>query len=354
MILRRVFLFATGTLLLCISVWPALAETIDGPIARNHLRRTVKKMLYQEKFAELEKLAREFRKTKATFPDGHRKLTNLYAGLAFPNEKSAAGWETHLAKIDKWLQASPGDITAKVAAGYAWFYFGYDARGEGPASSVTEDGWRLLEHRGRKALSFLEKKPSRPEDDCPGRYGALLAIALSGVWEEEKFSALFDEAVAFQRDYYPYYLLKATYLLPKWHGKEGDWQKFANDAIATLPRKEGKSIYARIVQALWETKDFRSFDGTGISWPLTKQAFVELERIYPNSTWNLNTFCKFACIAGDKETARELFRRIGERPYIEAWGGFGEFIKWREWAGLSVKRDNEAKPFFSSGTEDFR
>lgn len=218
---------------------------------------------------------------------------------------------------------------------------------------MTEEGWRLLKERGQKALSFLEKKPARREDDCPGRYGALLVIALGG-GRGEKFNAIFDEAVAREPAYFSYYQLKATYLLTKWHGESGDWQKFAKDAIALTPPKEGKSIYVRILQSLWETKDFRSFDEPGISWSVMKQGFIDLERNYPNSPWNLNTFCKFACIAGDKETARELFRRIGDRPYIEAWGGFSEFIKWREWAELGGKKDHKAKPLFPAGTEDVR
>lgn len=111
--LCRLSLLATGVLVVVLGISPALAQTIDGPIARNHLRRTVKIMLYQEKFTELEKMALEFRRTRARFPDGSWKLLNFYVGLAFPNEKTAVGWETHLAKVDKWLQKSPDTITAK-------------------------------------------------------------------------------------------------------------------------------------------------------------------------------------------------------------------------------------------------
>jgi TPR repeat protein len=106
---------------------------------------------------------------------------------------------------------------------------------------------------------------------------------------------------------------------------------------------------------MWLTKEFSSFNDKGVSWPLMKEGFHDTERVYPSSAWNLNNFCKYACIAGDREMARDLFKRIGDHPYIEAWKNIDEFVKWRKWAGFDNKLDENAqKPSYPDGTEDFR
>jgi len=322
----------------------ASEQVVDGPIARQHLQRTVLKMLYREKFDDLEKMSGEFRKTKARFPDGVWKLEFFYNGLSSPFEKSADGWKRYLAKMDKWMQKSPDSITAKVAAGEAWISFGMYARGGGYADSVSDEGWRLLAERIQKAYSLLAAKPSNRADDCPVRYDYLLSLAKTQGLPRPQFEALFQEAITFEPAYFSYYQRKVEYLQPRWHGEEGEWQQFAQEILKLDPEKEGKTLYTRaFLWPLWKYKKFTSFNAPGVSWPLMKQGFIDAEKSFPGSPWLLNNFCKSACIAGDKETARELFRRIDNHPYLEAWDDRDGFEKWREWAFPSEKRDDKSR-----------
>ncbi len=314
--------------ILCI----ASEQVTDGPIARNQLKSTVQNLLYQEKFDVLDGMAQEFRKTKARFPEGLWKLQFFYEGLV-PKDKSPEGWKNYLAIVGKWFEKSPDSITARVAAGSAWEEYGAYVRGKGYADTVTEEMWRVLGESFQKAYGLLENKPSDPTEDCPERYATLLNIARVQGWPRPQFEALFHEAVTFEPTYYPFYLLKARYLLPRWHGEEGEWQQFAKDAISLTPESEGKSVYMRIVGSFLIPVDITSFSDPGISWSLLKQGYLDVERNFPGSRWNLNMFCKYACKAGDKETAKELFKRIGDKPYIEAWGTRTEFEQWRKWAG---------------------
>ena len=329
----------------------AQVQVIDGPIARNHLDRTVLKMLYQERFDELEKMSQEFRKTKAKFPHGPWKLSTFYGGLDSPKENSPDGWKRFMAKFDKWQKLYPNSITARIAAGKAWVMFGWDARGSGYASTVSAEGWRFMEERLGKAYSLVAKKPTKADDDCPGRYHLLLIIANAQGWARRQYEALFQEAVTFEPTYFYYYWSKFQYLLPKWHGKEGEWKQFAQKAVELSPKKEGNSIYARLLAAAWGVKEFKSFDEPGISWPMMKQGFIDIERNFPGSPWNLNYFCKFAYLAGDRETAKELLARIGDRPYWEAWKG-KEFEQCQKLAGIKDPDVLRFNPW--TGTEDFR
>ena len=120
--------------------------------------------------------------------------------------------------------------------------------------------------------------------------------------------------------------------MPRWNGEEGEWQQFAKDAISLTPKSEGKSIYMRIVGSFLLDPSKATLNDSRISWPLLKQGYIDVEQNYPGSRWNLNNFCKYACIVGDKETAKGLFKRIGNDPYIAAWVSKAEFDKWRLWA----------------------
>ena len=50
-----------------------------------------------------------------------------------------------------------------------------------------------------------------------------------------------------------------------------------------------------------------------------KAGFGQLMKASPDSLWNLNNFASFACRAGDADTYRELRKKIGDRPYDDAW-----------------------------------
>jgi hypothetical protein len=309
----------------------ASEQEIDGPIYRREISITAQYMLYQERFSELEKEAQEFRKNKTRLPDGTWMLQFFYEGLSV-KDKTPEGWKHYFNIINKWLNQAPDSITARIAAAGAWIDYGATVRGKGYAESVSEEGWQILAESNEKALKLLETKPSDGMDDCPQRYSYLLNIARVQGWSRPQFEALFHEAVTFEPTYYSFYIRKAKYLLPRWYGEEGEWQQFAKDAIALTPASEGKSVYMRIVASLLMAPDISSLSDPRISWSLLKQGYMDVEKNFPGSRWNLNTFCKYACKAGDRETARELFNRIGEKPYLEAWGDKAEFEKWRKWS----------------------
>jgi len=333
------------------------AKIVDGKIARDYLDRTIQRLLYQEKFAELEKIANDYRKTKAKLPEGVWKLEIYYYAFEEPKEKSPEGWQVLLAKLDKWQKLYPQSITARVAAANAWMYYGWAARGKGFAITITDEGSRLLHDRMQHAIELLRVKPGRATDDCPERFNLLLTFARTQGANREEFEALFDQAIKFEPAYPQFYIQKAEYLLPKWHGEAGESQAFAKTAVTLWPdRAAGNTIYARITASLHSDEGYTAFNESEISWPMMKQGYRDIERNYPGSKWNLNNFGKFACLAGDKETARDLLVRIGERPYIAAWQGRGEFEKCREWAGVVEKRDPKQLENIindQTNTEDF-
>ncbi len=320
--------FLLISFLLAINTTVSSAEIKDGPVARDKVTADVQTLLHQEKYDALEKMANRFRKDKARFTDGSWKLSAFYDAF----RPAKYGWNELFGNIDGWLKKCPDSITARVAAGESWHNFAWEARGGGYGKTVTDEGWKLMRERTVKAYDFVKKRPDDPSKDCMHRYNLLLRIAVSQGWERERYEALFRQAVSFEPSYYDYYFRKAIYLLPRWHGEEGEWQRFADEAVKLTPASEGMGIYTRILWTLWGHGVFKTFREPDISWQKTKQGFIDIERSYPNSPYTLNFFCRFACVAGDKKTARALFQRIGNIPYTEVWEGRANFEKWRRWA----------------------
>jgi hypothetical protein len=328
------WIFVLIFLLLSMNTTAFTAEILDGPEAQTELKTKVQTLLDQEKYDELEKMANEFRTTKAQFVGGGWKLVCFYYTFIFSGTTDAQRYES-ISKLEKWMAKYSHSLTARIATAQAWQCFGWKARGAGWANEVTEEGWKLLRERVEKAYKLVKEKPLAPLSDCPGRYHILLTIARLQGWNREKYDALFQEAVSFEPGYHVYYMEKAWHVTPRWGGAKGEWQEFAEEAVKLMPKSEGMGIYTRILRMLWGSNEFKDFSDPSVSWEKMKQGFLDMERGYPNSLYNLNYFCMFACIAKDRETARTLFKKIGNTPYAWVWKGRSNFEKWRKWAGVN-------------------
>src|SRR6266571_2843182 len=87
----------------------------------NHFYRT------DRKFAELETLASELRRTKAEFADGYPKLIKFYEALAWDYASDTE--KNHLATVEAWRRARPRSTPAIVASAMTDFTYAWKARG---------------------------------------------------------------------------------------------------------------------------------------------------------------------------------------------------------------------------------
>lgn len=300
--------------------------------SRSKLQKEVRTLLHEQKFSELENMADKFRTEKTRFPDGGWKISAFY--LSF--EDPYYGWDDLLQNLDIWLKLYPNSITARVATGNVWCAYAWAARGSGYADTVTEKKWNLFNDRINKAYEYVKNPPADSSKDCMHRYYVLLLIGRAQGWNRQKYEALFQKAVSFEPSYYANYFAEVFYLLPRWHGNDGEWQKFADEAVKLTPKSEGMTIYTRILMYVWAQDEFKEFHEPDISWKKMKQGFRDIDRNYPNSSFISNLFCMFACIAGDKDTAVKLFKRIGNEPDFDVWRGQANFYKWQRWAETDI------------------
>jgi len=306
----------------------------EGEAVTKDLQRKVGPLVSGQKFQELDKLANDLRASKTQTADGTWHLKVLYEVLVgLPDTASEAEWQARLEFCRQWTRAMPDSITARVAWGTVHKNYAWHARGYGFANTVDNAGWKLFSARLRDAREILMAARNL-EAKCPVWWDTMQFVALGLQWDLKSYDSLFNEAVAFEPNYAFFYFDKCMYLLPRWYGKEGDWQRFAFEASDKLGGEAGDILYARMG---WRIH-FRAFyDGflrdAGYSWDRMRRGLELTVKKYPNSISAVSELAYLAYQAENQLEARRAFESLGNRVDHSVWDDdIDRFMRARLWA----------------------
>lgn len=297
------------------------AMSLAGRQNRREFMKSVADAFWAGDYATLEATTAELRAKRDRFPDGTWTMPAFYDALDLHqvSHANAASYEEHLAK---WKAAAPRSVTVRIVEANALPYDTWENNGQGLSGKAE---WST------RVPALLAEAEHLEATTPPDWYNAMLRFALHQGWDRAEYDALFDRAVAAEPAYLSFYFNRAIYLFS--YGEAGDWEKFALDAGRRNLSGEGMGIYSRIAWSLAENRaDDYLAKYTQIQWPLMRNGFWELDKIWAGADWNLNNFCRFACLAGDRATARILFARIGDR-WTTNWLSHKVFNEWAAWAG---------------------
>lgn len=286
----------------------------------------IRDKLSEGQFEELDKIADSLRASKETFPGGSRKLGIFYDALSFLNENgNDEFWQINIKTLENWCNQRPDSITAKVALADLLHQFAWKARGTSYSSGVSDENFRLFQERLEKSEEILNQA-KKLSTKCPGWYVCMLAIAHSTGWEKQRFNRLFEEATKFDPYYQSFYRSKVVYLLPQWYGEEKDLDKFAAETYQRFPGKEGAILYQTIADEINQHSSNKDYPlNVDVSWEKIKEGFLAREELYGANSAVTNEFCQFAILANDKETAKTLFQKIGDKWDTSIWKNYKEF-----------------------------
>jgi hypothetical protein len=280
-------------------------------------------------FTALEKSMEEIRAGSPLFPNGSWKLFHYYESLECAEDEKESMWQLHERIHKDWIAAFPKSITAHVA--YADFLVSYawQARGSDWANKVTQEGWRLMGERLAAAHQVLAAaKPLTPQ--CPMWWKVEMRIALGQQWNHAEYGKLYAEAKQVAPQFYYYDQSMAYYLMPRWYGKEGDWEKAAA-AEMQRPQGLGAEGYARVIIHLLGFYE-NIFQQTKASWPDARAGMEALRKKYPQSLEIVAQYCKMACLAADRPLARSLFQQLNGTVDERIWDDRNQFNQFRTWA----------------------
>ena len=255
------------------------------------------------------------------FDDGRPKLGELNWGYksAFSNQPD---WSKSLARIEDLKKKFPGKHFVALAEAQYWIDYAWNARGDGYASSVTPEGWKLFHERLEKAEKILNETKSYSAE-IPTWYVEMIDVQSALGRSEEDRDKTFLEGTKRYKTFYPTYFTMLHYLSPKWGGSWETVDNLIKWSVDNTKEIDGNSMYARLYWAAsGELREGESlFKNTRVSWPKMRNGFEDLMVRHPKSNWNLNNFAKFACEAGDRKTFLSLRRQIGKKVMAAAWRG---------------------------------
>jgi hypothetical protein len=310
------------------------ADAALDPNEEKDYEQQLQVYLAQKDFSKLDAEARDVRASKSRISGGAWKLLLFYEAISTPasgNDATDDEWQANISTLKDWVAAKPESATALIALAEAYLKYSDYGRGSGYANTVSADGWRKEGERAGLAASALVQA-SHLKEKCPYWYEAMQQVALAQGWDSARARELFDQAVAFEPDYYHFYREYANYLLPKWYGERGEVEAFAESASNQVGGPYGNFLYFEIATQLTCQCDSANSDMENLSWPKIKQGYADMGRMYGYSTVKVNRFALMAYEAQDKEAAQQAFAQIGANWDLKSWHTQSRFEQARAWA----------------------
>jgi hypothetical protein len=237
-------------------------------------------------------------------------------------EDPERAWLALKDKIETWSTKMPDSQLAKIALANFWIEYAWKARGSGWANTVTEEGWRLMKERLATAHQILDETPR----DLPGWYEAKLTVCLGEGIEVKSFV---NEGATKFPWFSPIFTQTVYYLLPRWHGQPGDWEKFSS----AVGKQFGSEHYVVCVLEGMHWEGTEVLTQGGIDWQIFKDGLQRHITASPSDIGYLNMFARYAWLMGDKDTAKPLFAAIGNRVQSGVWNNKeADFRKAKSWA----------------------
>ncbi|MDR3456598.1 MAG: DUF4034 domain-containing protein [Verrucomicrobiae bacterium] len=294
-------------------------------VARNYLEN--------KEYDKLEALAAEGRSGEDAWPNGDWKVAPVYGGLAYPASNEAEAWLARQKALKDWIQNRPASITARVALAENLTDYAWNARGNGFANTVSDAAEKLFEDRLAQAAVVLSDAKDLKEK-CPVYWTTMMTIARGLQVSKVQFDNIFNQAVQAWPDYPRIYEQRATFLLPRWYGAEGEWEADLAKSADRLGGTKGDILYAQVVSWMHGySEQHNIFESSpGLSWERIDRGWDAIEKQFPDSLEALNAHAHLAGLAGDREKARLCLMKTGGKITMNQWSAKGEFIDFANWA----------------------
>ncbi len=293
------------------------APKIFVPMAEQQVRADISAVsrthFLNDDFATLEKDIADYRGNLKKTPAGVMMLDYYYKGIedgiAYTLSSPEEGMPELTRKITAWQQAYPSSAAAHLAQGLGYLIMG----------------------AYQPALGVMEKnKPLLATD--PAYYYYMMKLAREMNWEKSRFMPLLDAAIASHPYYFSNYFAASDYFIG-FPDRAASIEALAARAADVTSVRFGDSLYARVYWNVSQMMPNAQFLSDPRIWPRMKSGLQRVVSDHPD-IWNVNAFARFACLAGDKETARPLMARIEGQASASAWWSsgstdlYGSCVRW--------------------------
>lgn len=318
-------------------VWLGMFPTrLDEISESQSIRKQVAFYLIEQKYDELDRLAAEYRDSKGRTAAGRWKLSHFYSGLSDAARTVSVDREGHARFEERflaWIAHNPKSAAAHIGYAIALIdHGGLYIRSRQP-DQIDDDEWAAYyTYLGMAREHLVESAQGAGVD--PHWYKVMLMIARGEGWSRERFRELLDEAVARYPYYHEIWYAAANFLMPRWYGSFREIEGLAQDAVNRTYSQDGGSLYALIYWHVSTADDGRALIAQpNPVWHGMSRGFEDMIERWPDQ-WLINSYARLACLARDREKAREAFALMKMPPVGKAWDGltptFENCVAWLE------------------------
>jgi hypothetical protein len=277
--------------------WPSLKMQApvwadgDALLEDRAWRKKAIALLTANKYDEIERTAKTLQSSRAVGVDGVWLLEKFGKGLWGTEEGDtsvAEAWKMRHGRIQNWHRARPASLLARTALMASWTDGSEIARGTAYASEVSPQQFEEMNQRVVKAaevgstlLPDIGKSPLVARRIQ--KWGLLASMS------SEEYLELVNEATKRFPTYISYDLAATTFLMTRWFGKPGEWERYAEDRANQVGGIKGDILYARLAGEKYSSYE-KFWKENAISWPRVQRGYDALLKQQPNSLSTATTY----------------------------------------------------------------
>ncbi len=227
-------------------------------------------------------------------------------------------------RVIQWLESKIGDDPEIRAAGLTtrsriMQQFGWAARGDGMANTVTDEGWRLFGERLLDAKNSLEAAWRLNPKDAQIAAQMIHALKAIGKGDEDEVRKWFNLGMQADPDNYDVCKQLLGYLDPKWHGSKEHMVGFgfacrdSNNARSRIPLLVAEAHFmATQRQPMSERAAYMATDAV---WKDVRTVYDDYLKVAPADEYRRFEFAIYCGLCSRYVLAGEHFNRIGANVY---------------------------------------
>lgn len=256
-------------------------------------------------------------------------LSQWQTMLADPSFTQSSDYSEHIEKLKALTSQMPESPTPWTAMAKATLLAAWRERGDGPDAMVSEERRQRFREQAAVARQLIDEAIARRVPDSEAYAVALEAARIEGLPLAET-RRLFEEGRKVDGRHSDLYAAMAEYLLPQWHGKPGDVERFAAEMAHEIGGDEGLCVYLYVAYAVSQYDSNLLFWGNFDRQLLARAAEATAKQL-PH-TRNVVPFAALCTIvAQDRETARRIrpLVKYNDAPRVWLWEHVSkDFFQW--------------------------
>jgi rhomboid protease GluP len=291
----------------------------DGPAARQAVGCRAQALFATGDHRSLDALMQKGSAALGDLPDGSSSFEGIASGLDDHFGSPGFDWNRAFRTTAAWRMDLPGSIHAELVETLVLRAWAWEARGGGPANSVTPQGWALYRIRSEMTAVSLAEVADRGAAH-PLWHQLMLSNALDRSRDTEEIRELFDVAHGRFPEYWSLHRQMLRALMPRWGGSYGKVDAFINNMYGAAASDSSYETYTALYWMYSNMEgDIDIFEEAQANWTDMKIGFEGLLKKHPSSDYILNGFAHFACRAGDRDAYANLRQSLDARLSASAW-----------------------------------